>query len=190
MTRKRRHKGEGSIDSVAKIHGGGATGGDRFSKTVKGKTEATKELRRTARDCFSPGRFSARAVDDTAHEIALNPDIFAGGTDTEIQMVHHFAGMLRRALLQDASQQGMGRQTGGGRPHASSTGERGGKRGGQKVTHGARDLLRGGFRLGCQVDPESECRCEADQQDHIHLPRLRPERWTKRISGAPAPPAT
>lgn len=54
----------------------------------------TLQRRSRARGYFSPERFSGRIQDAAAHELALNPDTFAGRTDEEIlstlahEMVH------------------------------------------------------------------------------------------------------
>src|ERR1700723_83623 len=53
----------------------------------------TLQRKPKAKGYFSPDRFCARKSDDTAHELAMNPDTFPNDTDEDIldTLVHEMA---------------------------------------------------------------------------------------------------
>jgi ribosomal protein S27E len=100
-------------------------------------------LQRKARSkgYFSADRFSGRKVDATVHELALNPDVFPDRSDEEIlsTLVHEMChlwqathGKSPRSGYHDV-RWGQKMESVGLIP--SSTGEVGGKKTGQRVTH-------------------------------------------------------
>ena len=94
-----------------------------------------------ARGYFSPERFSGRIHDAAAHELALNPDTFAGRTDEEILsiLVHEMAhvwqqvhGTPSRRSYHDREWAAKMKEIG---LQPTDTGDPGGKETGQRVTH-------------------------------------------------------
>jgi ribosomal protein L37E len=101
----------------------------------------TLQRRANTRGDFSPDRFRARTADDTTHELALNPDTFDGRTDEEVlstlvdEMVHVWQecfGKPPRKAYHDKQWAAKMEEVG---LMPSTTGEPGGKRTGQRVTH-------------------------------------------------------
>jgi hypothetical protein len=101
----------------------------------------TLQRRANTRGYFSPDRFRARTADDTVHELALNPDTFDGRTDEEVlstlvhEMVHVWQecfGKPPRKAYHDKQWAAKMEEVG---LMPSTTGEPGGKRTGQRVTH-------------------------------------------------------
>jgi predicted SprT family Zn-dependent metalloprotease/ribosomal protein L37E len=101
----------------------------------------TLQRKANSRGYFSPDSFRARADDTTVHELALNPDTFVGRTDEDVlsTLVHEMAhvwqecfGKPPRRAYHDkqwaAKMESLGLMP-------SSTGEPGGKRTGQRMTH-------------------------------------------------------
>jgi len=122
-----------------------------------------------AKGYFAPERFTGRMGNMTAHELALNPDVFTGRSDELIlstlvhEMVHVWQethGTPPRRCYHDrewaAKMKGIGLQP-------STTGEPGGKETGQSVTHyilpdgqfgrAYAELAATGFRLNWQSVP-------------------------------------
>ena len=127
-----------------------------------------------AKGYFSPDRFEGRGEKITAHELAMNPDIFTNRTDREIlsTLAHEMAhvwqqvhGRPPRRAYHDKQWAAKMREIG---LQPSTTGAPGGKETGQSVTHyiidgGAYDLAFAklaatGFRLNWQSLPLSEDR--------------------------------
>ena len=133
-----------------------------------------------AKGYFAPNRFQTRrdALADilteggTAHELAMNPDVFTGRTDELIlstlvhEMVHVWQqshGKPPRRAYHDRQWAAKMKEVG---LHPSTTGEPGGKEVGQSVTHyiieggpfqvAFRKLEATGFRLNWQSLPFSE----------------------------------
>jgi hypothetical protein len=121
---------------------------------------------------FSPERFNGRIDKSAVHELALNPDGFAGRTDAMIlstlahEMCHVWQqtfGKAPRKGYHDRQWAGNMREIG---LQPSSTGEEGGKETGQSVSHyilpGGRyakayaKLAATGFALHWQSAPASE----------------------------------
>jgi hypothetical protein len=101
----------------------------------------TLQRHANSRGYFSPERFKGRIVKASAHELALNPDTFAGRTDAMIlsTLVHEMAhvwqqtyGEPPRRGYHDRQWAGKMREIG---LQPTSTGEPGGKETGQSVTH-------------------------------------------------------
>lgn len=122
-----------------------------------------------ARGYFSPERFAARQGEATVHELAINPDTFQGRADEEIlsTLVHEMAhvwqqecGTPPRRCYHD-KQWSTKMEAIGLIP--SDTGESGGKKTGQKMTHyieqggryqlAFRELATSGFTLNWQSLP-------------------------------------
>ena len=101
----------------------------------------TLQRKKGARGYFSPDRFAGRGFKGQTHELALNPDCFAGRSDREIisTLVHEMAhvweqefgkpprgGYHGRAWADEMKRIGL---------QPSTTGAEGGKETGQKVSH-------------------------------------------------------
>jgi len=134
----------------------------------------------------------------TAHELALNPDVFTGRSDELIlstlvhEMVHVWQethGTPPRRSYHDHEWARKMKEIG---LQPSTTGEPGGKGTGQSVTHyilaGGRfahayaELAASGFRINWQSVPFNGVEREEEdcQQDQVHLPDL----WRKRLGQA------
>ena len=94
-----------------------------------------------AKGYFAPDRFAGRVEQTTAHELALNPDVFTGRTDELIlsTLAHEMAhvwqqthGRVPRRAYHDKQWAAKMREIG---LQPSTTGELGGKEVGQSVTH-------------------------------------------------------
>jgi predicted SprT family Zn-dependent metalloprotease len=118
------------------------------------------------RGYFAPERFSSRTEETNAHELAMNVDHFEGRADKEIlstlvhEMTHvyqHVFGNPSRGGYHNSEWAGIMENVG---LIASDTGQPGGKRTGQRVTHyivdggpfdkACADLLSSGFALTWQ----------------------------------------
>lgn len=101
----------------------------------------TLQRHANAKGYFAPDRFAGRVQQSTAHELAMNPDVFTGRSDKLIlstlvhEMVHvwqqTFGKVPRRAYHDKQWAQKM-KAIG---LYPSTTGEPGGKETGQSVTH-------------------------------------------------------
>ena len=129
----------------------------------------TLQRRPKMRGYFWAEQFRSRAGEERTHEIALNPDHFAGRSDQDIlstlvhEMVHAwqqaFGKPSRRAYHNQEWAEKM--KTVG--LHPSSTGQEGGSETGEKVSHyivkdgpfaaACGKLLAGGFHLNWQASP-------------------------------------
>ena len=94
-----------------------------------------------AKGYFAPNRFAGRVENTTAHELAMNPDVFTGRSDQLIlsTLVHEMAhvwqqshGTPPRRCYHDREWAGKMKEIG---LQPSTTGEPGGKETGQSVTH-------------------------------------------------------
>jgi predicted SprT family Zn-dependent metalloprotease len=101
----------------------------------------TLRARARSRGYFSPGRFTSRNEDATVHEVALNPDTFSERTDEDIlstlvhEQVHAWQetfGKPSRGRYHNKEWAHKMAQLGLG---PSDTGQPGGKRTGQRVSH-------------------------------------------------------
>ncbi len=122
-----------------------------------------------AKGYFAPNRFAGRIEHGTAHELAMNPDVFTGRSDKLIlstlahEMVHVWQqtyGKIPRRAYHDKQWAEKMKAVG---LYPSTTGEPGGKETGQSVTHyiiegGSYDrayakLAATGFQLNWQSQP-------------------------------------
>lgn len=129
------------------------------------------------RGYFSPERFTGRIENGAVHELALNPDAFAGRSDEEVlstlvhEMVHVWQqtnGTPPRRCYHDRQWANKMKEVG---LQPSDTGEAGGKETGQTMTHyimkdGAfahsyAELQNRGFQLHWQSQPEADDRAVA-----------------------------
>jgi len=148
------------------------------------------------RGYFSPERFSGRIDKSAVHELALNPDSFAGRTDEMIlsTLAHEMAyvwqqthGKPPRRGYHDRQWAGKMREIG---LQPSSTGEPGGKETGQSVTHyiipGGRyakayaKLAAQGFQLHWQSVPASEqAKAKKSSKTKFTCPECGQNAWAK-----------
>ena len=122
-----------------------------------------------AKGYFAPNRFAGRIEQGTAHELAMNPDVFTGRSDKLIlstlahEMVHVWQqtyGKIPRRAYHDKQWSEKMKAVG---LYPSTTGEPGGKETGQSVTHyiiegGSYDqayakFAATGFQLSWQSQP-------------------------------------
>src|ERR1700674_2008117 len=145
---------------------------------------------------FSPDRFTARTEKAAAHELAMNPDSFAGRSDAMIlsTLAHEMAhvwqqahGTPPRRSYHDRQWAAKMREIG---LQPSSTGEPGGKETGQKVSHyilpgGAyaqayATLQATGFQLRWQSAPESkQSRAKKASKTKVTCPDCGQNAWAK-----------
>ena len=101
----------------------------------------TLQRHANAKGYFAPDRFAGRVEQSTAHELAMNPDVFTGRTDKLIlstlahEMVHVWQqthGKAPRRAYHDRQWAEKMKAVG---LYPSTTGEPGGKETGQSVTH-------------------------------------------------------
>jgi predicted SprT family Zn-dependent metalloprotease len=117
---------------------------DFFNAELFGSTlpDVLVTLQRKARTkgYFSPERFMGRAISETAHELALNPDHF-GRSEREIlsTLVHEMCHVWQKVHGKEPRRNYHDRQWAAKMKeiglHPSDTGEPGGKETGQSVTH-------------------------------------------------------
>lgn len=150
-----------------------------------------------AKGYFAPERFAGRVEKVTAHELAMNPDVFTGRSDELIlsTLVHEMAhvwqqsqGTPPRRSYHDKEWAAKMCEIG---LQPSTTGEPGGKETGQSVTHyivpggpfvrAYAKLRATGFQLNWQSVPldGGERKKKVGQQDEIHVPHVRNERLGK-----------
>lgn len=129
----------------------------------------TLQRHANAKGYFAANRFAGRTEQSTAHELAMNPDVFTGRTDRLIlstlahEMVHVWQqthGKAPRRAYHDRQRAEKMKAVG---LYPSTTGEPGGKETGQSVTHyiipgGSYELAYAklaatGFQLNWQSQP-------------------------------------
>jgi predicted SprT family Zn-dependent metalloprotease len=141
-----------------------------FSNTLP-PVLVTLQRHAKAKGYFAPDRFQGRTNGASAHELALNPDVFTGRSDELIlstlthEMVHVWQkthGRAPRASYHDRQWAEKMKEVG---LHPTSTGEPGGKETGQSMTHyiisggpyarAYAKLASTGFHLNWQSQPFS-----------------------------------
>ena len=149
-----------------------------------------------AKGYFAPDRFAGWVEQTTAHELALNPDVFMGRTDELIlsALAHEMAhvwqqthGRVPRRAYHDKQWAAKMKEIG---LQPSTTGEPGGKEVGQSVTHyiipeGAyarayRKLAATGFQLNWQSHPFGDERAKkAASKTKYTCPTCATNAWAK-----------
>lgn len=155
----------------------------------------TFQRRANTRGYFSRERFSSRLDDGKTDELALNPATFEGRTDLEIlsTLVHEMAHVWQFHLGQPG-RAGYHNKEWGARMESiglipSDTGQPGGKRTGQRVTHyivdigpfnqSARKLLSGPFRLNWQSVESSSQGKRTESKVKYTCPNCGANAWGK-----------
>ena len=156
----------------------------------------TLQRKTGARGYFSPQRFSGRGFDGTAHELALNPDYFAGRTDEEIlsTLVHEMAHVWQQEFGKPA--RGGYHNTEWGKEmkriglHPSDTGQPNGKETGQKVSHYIIDggkfqltyakLVESGAKLSWESKGKAKIvKAKAESKQKYTCPNCGQNSWAK-----------
>jgi predicted SprT family Zn-dependent metalloprotease len=155
----------------------------------------TLQRKANARGYFSHKMFEARAASGQTDEIALNPDTFKGRTDAEIlsTLVHEMVHLWQYQFGRPGRSRYHNKEW-ADRMEAlgltpTSTGQPGGKRTGQRVTHlivpggpfdlAAAELLGGGFQLTWQSRPREGDGRAAQSKVKYTCPGCGQNAWAK-----------